>query len=326
RNEPKPIQLQTGDTLYLGGEGYVMGDSIEVTIGNRATSAAVSIDSSNRLAGWAVLPDIPEGDYAVSITGRASGSTTSIETIHITRSLKFECENLWDRASSFDGTSRYRNLIDQLSYNWSQDAVLDFRPDPKAREVQLPFYVSTSDTFAAATYLTPGTGFGNYDVSVDGAVLAHFNGYAAGEYDPPDSLGLGVLYLDRGEHNLSFRYVGKDPLATDSELWADYLTLDPTTTLHALDSPKQNGAPPSSIQLFPDPTSDFISVTVPAPNTNTLDASIMNVIGTVLREENGLQNVEGVYRLSVAGLPSGTYWVRIRNGSINLTMPFHILH
>jgi hypothetical protein len=323
-NEPHPINLQTGDTLLLGGEGYVPGDSMIVSIGDVPAVSGYTIDDSHHIHGWAVMPECPDGDYHVSVAGRASGGSLSPETLHLTRTLKFECEDLWDSSSSLDGTSKYRSLIDLYSYSWSHDAVLDFIPDPNVRQVQLHFFISSPDTFSAATYLTRGTSFGNYDILLDGTVHGHFDGYSTDAHDPPDSIGLGVLYLDRGTHTISYRYTGTDPLATDSELWADYLRLVPTTSIPALASPIPGE--PGTPQLFPDPASDLISVRVPELDSKTADASILNVVGTILQEDSLTRNTGGLYQFSVAMLPSGTYWLRLRSGNAAVTVPFHVLH
>ncbi|MEO1628152.1 MAG: serine hydrolase [Bacteroidota bacterium] len=98
----------------------------------------------------------------------------------------------------------------------------------------------------------------------------------------------------------------EDKAATDlhNEIWKRVTRLN--CTLTSLPS-----VTPPSIQLFPNPTREQVQVTGIAPESAQL--SLYDASGRLLRQ------IEGQNQLSIQGLPSGIYLIKVQDGQRHLT-------
>ncbi len=208
-DEPKPLAVKVGDTLHFGGAGFEAGDSIIATVGGAFARSRSSITSDNQISGWLVVPELVDSTYFVMLEGANSGRTASPEPVQVTRTLRFECENLWTPATSSFGTSQFLPLLNYLPNDFSQTAALWFRPDSVSIQTTESFFVPYSDTFSVYCRFGRGTLFGNYDILLDDSVIGKIMGYDTVLYRS-DSLWLGARMLDTGEHSLIFRYTGRE--------------------------------------------------------------------------------------------------------------------
>jgi hypothetical protein len=331
-SDPKPLQLQTGDTIQFSGEGYRTGDSVQIRISGVSSISHISIDSLHHIAGWSVVPDLPDGDYRLSLLGLTSGSVRSEESFHTTRILIFDCEDLWNSNSSPRGTSRYLNLAGYYSYDWRKNAVLAFQPDSTARQVGEKFFLSTSDTFSTILSFTQGTRFGNFEVLIDGMSTGSITGF--GKFDhAKDTIFLGNLILPRGYHTLAFRYTGHDPASTDSLLWADFIRLTPHSPSPNLITQRQPRDSLNTISLFPDPADQYVSVALSNIATGVLSIVVMDILGReVLRMEKDGSSTPSIQwgagtplRIPVSSLTSGAYTLRVETNGRVMSGPFRII-
>jgi Protein of unknown function (DUF2961) len=297
-DEPKPLSVKTGDTLHFVGAGFVPGDSIISSIGGKSAYSQSSISTENQIAGWLIVPELADSMYFVSLYGVKSGNTASPEPIQITRTLRFECEDLWtDSTSAVFGTSEFLPLLNYLPNNFSHDAALWFRPDSLSPIATEHFFVPYADTFSIGFQYGSGTMFANYDVILDSITVAHISGYDSILYTN-DSLSLGVKYLPVGEHLLAFRYTSHDPRSTDSILWADYIQLNPTDQYVDSSVPMSNADTSLNLTIYPDPAiNSIMAIAAVGP------LSILDPLG------RSYEVKQSGNALDISSLPSGVYFV-----------------
>ena len=324
-SEPKPLAVQTGDTIHISGEGLNIGETVAITIGGRPAPSHIVIDQNHSYSGWLIAPLLPDGDYTITLVNGGSASITSLESVHITRTLTYQCEDLWKPSSSAPGTSQYLNVGFLYSYDWSQNAVMQFLPS-SGWDVSVSFYVPVTDTFRVVARFGRGTVFGDYDVLLDNVVRGHCDGYEnTGHF--PDTVLLGTQFVSNGTHTLSYHYTGHDPLSTDSVLWADYLQLTPITPFNGSGIPPSFFAKPTdSVAIFPDPADNNITVVCSSLASDLISASITDMLGKEVYRDELRSASPGILRVPVSSLPSGSYVLRVVDGGSVRMGAFRVVH
>ncbi len=297
-DEPKPLAVKVGDTLHFVGAGFIPGDSVTASVGGNPVHTQSSISAQNQISGWLIVPELADSTYFVSLYGAKSGYVASQEPVQVTRTLRFECEDLWaDSTTTVFGTSEFLPLLNYLPNNFSHDAALWFRPDSISHVATEHFFVPYADTFSVSFQYGRGTLFGNFDMILDSVTVAHLSGFDTMLYGN-DSLSIGLKYLPVGEHTLAFRYTGHDARTTDSVLWADYIQLNPTD--HYVDSsvPLSNADTSSNVVIYPDPAINSIIVLSEVGQLSILDP---------LGRSYAIKQTGNT--LDISALPSGVYFV-----------------
>lgn len=85
----------------------------------------------------------------------------------------------------------------------------------------------------------------------------------------------------------------------------------------------------SRIQLFPNPTSDQVKLDFFIEKSELLDLEILDVLGK--RQDQGqprlfLHSGRNQITLSLAHLPNGQYWLRLKGANRQSTIPLQVLH
>ena len=78
------------------------------------------------------------------------------------------------------------------------------------------------------------------------------------------------------------------------------------------------------ISAFPNPTKDILNISVENPLQNEMNVAIYNILGEKVwtkKSENAMQNN---FKVSVADLPKGLYFVKINNGLETAVEPFTV--
>jgi len=301
---PSDKLYQTGDTIYFTGTGFAQSDSITGTIDAVPLFLRCSVDSLHQASGWFIAPKIPDGHYPVVIDGKETGTIKS-ETISVTRTLRFECEHLWNTRSSDSTTSR----VLPLWWGYSQHNVMTFRPNSTSRDVQLHFVLPISDTFTLAFEYAQGRVFGDYDLILDSELVGSFVGFLD-TIQLADTLPVTTRFFEAGPHTIQFHYRGYE--GQDSLLWADLLLLTPTTTILPTADTQPAPQPDTaySFQLFPNPASSALHLTVPASWLNVSTFSISDDLGRAIIS-GSLSGPQTDREIPIAELSSGSYHLQI---------------
>jgi hypothetical protein len=228
--KPKPVIVQSNDTVSFSGEGYAPEDVLQARVGSVYAELHYSIDSLSQIRGFVVIPDQADGRYRLFLKSALSGAVGSDEWITTTRTLRFESENLYTTLSADSGTAACLNVSWLYNWDWSRNGIVEFHPRRKGDTLGLTFYVPINDTFVVYSRAGLGKQFGSYDIGLDGPIYRTLSGYRNSDVTPSDSLILGVFALNRGFHRMTYTYRGRSSANIDSELWSDYIELVPTTT------------------------------------------------------------------------------------------------
>ena len=323
-DEPKPLSLKVGDTIHFSSEGFIPGDSLTATIGGKNATTRASVVAERETSGWFIVPDLADNTYTVSVSGSQSGAAIPPDQIHVTRTLRFECEDLWTPQSSCVGTSKFLPLLEYLPNDFSDDAILWFRPDSNCHQVNTTFFLPYSDTFSVEFRYGRGRLFGDYDILFDSVMIAHIQGYDSMRYRS-DSLWFGTGYYPSGNHSISFRYTGRDSRGTDSVFWADFIKFNPIDLFFDSGIPVPVRDTNEDMILYPNPATSDLSIV--APNSGEPGAVIIitDLLGRELIRESSATLLDGTVHCSLAGLDRGIYFVRLQQGGTVLTKPFSIV-
>ncbi|GAA0958394.1 hypothetical protein GCM10009554_70560 [Kribbella koreensis] len=109
--------------------------------------------------------------------------------------------------------------------NWSAGAQLWIHGAKAGDKVVLPFTVPTAGNYTLSTVLTKAADYGIVDLSIDGADLATFDGYAATGVSTA-KVDLGAKQLARGKHQLGITVTGKNAAAIGYLAGLDLLDLE----------------------------------------------------------------------------------------------------
>jgi hypothetical protein len=82
--------------------------------------------------------------------------------------------------------------------------------------------------------------------------------------------------------------------------------------------------PVKSIQLYPNPTTDYLNIKFETPCANKIKLAIHNIIGNTMDVETEVLN-ENEIQIKVRELPAGYYLLSIRDSETNLKNTFKFL-
>jgi ligand-binding sensor domain-containing protein len=82
----------------------------------------------------------------------------------------------------------------------------------------------------------------------------------------------------------------------------------------------------NSIQITPNPASDFIRVNFKTINSNEISINIFNELGISIFQRENLGNDKNTIGINTSNLPFGTYFCNIKAGSLNETKKFIVIH
>ncbi|MEV8373207.1 DUF2961 domain-containing protein [Kribbella sp. NPDC056861] len=109
--------------------------------------------------------------------------------------------------------------------NWSGGAQLWIHGAKAGDQAVLPFTVPTTGNYSLSTALTKAADYGIVDLSIDGAKVATFDGYAATGVTT-QTVDLGTKALAAGKHQLAIAVTGKNAAATGFLSGLDLLDLE----------------------------------------------------------------------------------------------------
>jgi len=71
--------------------------------------------------------------------------------------------------------------------------------------------------------------------------------------------------------------------------------------------------------VYPNPTTDFVFVTIPAEIKGNLTATVMNLLGAVVKTEK-YTHAEASAKIDFSSLPSGIYLLKLADNTVVKTM------
>ena len=327
-----PVTVRFGDTLLVTGMGFQPGESVLLYLDSILVSGAQTITVGNdyRFTATMHIPYLPNWDYHVVARGKVSGAATYPQTIHLTRDLNYEFEDLVPTALHSDTNLAAQNISFYWQDRWSHQAFAIYKPTVAHSFVGFKFYVPHADSFDVNLFASVGKAFGNYQISLDGKPLAVLNGYKVNWTDPfrSDTLHGGVWFMTQDTHYIHWSCIGKHDSATGYWLGADNISLRPVTHLPLapgtyLPQPsvvEPSYSPASDLLFFPNPSSSG-SLTVRLLLTQAQDSFASGQASIVMydmigRQVLGLSNLLVGSRvpnwtINTASLPPGSYLCRV---------------
>lgn len=290
--ERRALPIQVGDTLQIYGLGYTVDEHAAVLVNNAAAQYHYEVDSLNRLRGFIVVPKLEAGVYPVAINGIQLQEPLNIA---ISGTLRFEAEDLVPDSS-------FHNVSYLYSDSWSQNAIYLYSPRRMGDSTTLHFQLPYQGRFRATLYAPHGRTFGNYLITLD-SNQAVYMGFADKDVLGPDSIDLGLAYLEQGPHRLRVQYLGKSEASTDSAIWIDYVELRAADT-----QSRPSDSVASRIAVWPNPATSTITI-VNRPTGSSV--RLIDVLGrTTIISPVGPA-------IQVGFLPRGAYWVIVDGHVIN---------
>jgi hypothetical protein len=242
----------------------------------------------------------------------------------MTRVHSLEIEHMLPPIAASNNIIRREDVSYFYHAKWSEQSVAVFEGSGRDSFVTFAFMVPRSDTFIVDLFATYGRKMGNYSYAIDGVERGSFVGYRRYDYydpRPSDTLKCGVMYLEAGVHQLTFRSLGKEDSAEHGWIAADRLLLRPLHPLPLLpgtwvtSSVPRLHERPEQLRIFPNPATDGIHVSVSGLGSSLLPMPVTFEIFDLrgdswLRQSHwwrGGHEVGPV--LDVSRLPSGSYTV-----------------
>jgi hypothetical protein len=225
------------DSITIAGTGFAAGEQVTLFLDSIPFSTSpVIVSKDYRWQTTLQVPYLADHAYHVIARGDQSGETWCNNLLNLTRTIKYEFENLWPLDSSSPGVLYQCSMNYIYPQLWSEQMIVLAKPDPK---IDSPLYryrfeIPVSDTMQVSLVATVGGAWGDYDIELDGINRSRVNGYAdvPGWAEQSDTLKLGEHFLRSGIHTITFRSAGKDPRSNDEHLLGpDFLLLTPTTLL-----------------------------------------------------------------------------------------------
>ncbi len=323
-----PVVLEAGDTLHFTATGFHPGESLQVFLDsiNIQPIETMVVGADYRLYGKVVIPRLRQRAYYLLLIGDQNDTALCTVPIGVTQTRNYEFESLLPPLAV--STPFYHSQIISFYWwaAWSQQAIVLFEPKKIGDSITFAFSIPERDSFMVYGYATIGSKYGNYSYALDGEEKGSYKGYLEtfeNREIPSDTLKIGKVMLDSGQHSFTFRYKGRDPKATDSLLGADHFVIVPlsvsnfpNTSVHPEDA-FTNGNNHYTLRLFPNPSSNDCYIELPpSPKESLLTGSltITDLLGkyvyrTTLRKENKEQSVK---RLQLPRLSNGKYIVRLQ--------------
>jgi hypothetical protein len=326
-----PHVIHWGDTVQIYGAGFTPGKHLSFRVDTAAATlvSPVTVDDHYRFSAVIRVPWLPDGSYPITAFDDGGENAVTDSNLHITRTINYEIENMWppliDEAFSRPDYMGY-------FYNpFSEHYYVLFQPDKAGPQIELPFQVPVADTFQINFFGGTSPRFGDYQITIDDKKSGIFSGYA--DRDPNDPIrslafDLGIHYLDKGQHTITFTCVGNQPKAIEHLLGADNIVLTPTTKFHAL--PPTSAVAPSPVlaslesivSVYPNPvaTGDQLHIRLALGNV-ILDPSarvrvvIYDLLGREVSSAFDINVGSKNYILNapMMGLPNGNYFCTIRS-------------
>lgn len=322
-----PAYVNWKDTIMVYGTGFPANSKVTLSLDTTLmiTNSDIVTDASGRFKAQAYIPYLADGDYHVVAQTDALNKAVSSATLHYTRTLNLEIENMWPPLLQ-DGFAR-QDYMGYYPDNWSEQYYLLFITDPGKR-LAVKFSVPISDTFEVTTYATRGARFGDYDITLDNFAPVTFFGYEDREITDPARSGpvaLGTHFLAAGDHYLTFTCVGKDDRTSEYLLGADNLVLRPTTSYQPLPA---SAAPTPVVALepfvaYPNPVEKVLKLFVSVDSADRLiSAEVVDALGIARQTYYPVHvSSDGVIELHVGDLTPGHYHLLLKeaNKSIGIT-------
>ncbi len=232
-----PVVLRYLDTISIQGAACIAGEHIAVYVDDifLPTTTTAIVDSAYRFTASAVMPYLNDSViHRISVKGSKGSVAFADEPLIATHTLRYEFEDLPVKLSRAEDSCSWHSYGGEYWSKWSMQAAALFRPKSPDSEVRFTFRVPLSDTFSVRLFMTKGSACGDYAYRIDDGPEHRYFGYIPEEpYNDPLSSGeiaLGTILLEKGEHTVSFRGIGKDPRSKGYDLAPDVLLCTPAST------------------------------------------------------------------------------------------------
>lgn len=321
-----PLTVNPGDTVRISGSGFHPGETVLLSLDSIAvTQLPVVADSAHRIDGKFIVPYVADWGYHV-LARASSGSAVAQDTIHVSRTLNYEFEDLLPPSLVFNGKA-WSDVVSFFWYaKWSKQSFAYFKPNDSIGIVTFQLDLPRADTFRVDLFATVGHGYGRYYYYIDDAYGGRFDGYKKLDYDPrpSDTLHAGTRFLTAGPHKIKFVSNLKNDSADGYLLGADHIVFTPLSKL-ALPSGIFISASITQqledvgIDVFPNPLYEDrlnINLRLNTKDSELQDASarfmLYDQLGREVRSSTAENVHSGIFTIPVSELSSGAYICRVR--------------